>query len=144
MKDLKRERGRVAASGSLCMPSFFSKIMITVFTVCMMCAVVLVSVIWIGTEQASAADVKINKVNFPDKYFRKYLSKRYKGNVISEAQLAKTKTMDVASSKVSSLKGIEHFYNLKDLYCSSYMTEADVTQTDEIYEAKKQNKITKN
>lgn len=142
MKGLERDRGRVEASGFLCMPSIFSRILLVVFAVCVMFAVVLVSVIWIGTEQASAADVKINKVNFPDKYFRKYLSKRYKGNVISEAQLAKTKMIDVASSKVSSLKGIEHFYNLKELYCSSYMTEADVNQTDEIYEAKNQNKIT--
>ena len=67
------------------------------------------------------ADVEINETNFPDDLFRNYVSGTFdkdSNGTLSNAEIATVTRMDALhSSRISSLKGIEHFTALMILNC---------------------------
>ena len=83
-------------------------------------------------------DVEINDKNFPDKNFREYVKRNFDKNPcdgkLSKDELDKVTEISIkyqsdSSLRVSSLKGIEHFKNLKKLSCSyNYIKEFDVSK----------------
>ncbi len=81
---------------------------------------------------AADGDVAINETNFPDTVFRAYVQKEFDTNndsVLSEAEIAGAKEIKAYSSKISSLKGVEHFTALETLECGgNKLTELDVSK----------------
>lgn len=75
-----------------------------------------------GDDNPSSGDnteIKIDATNFPDVNFRNYLlSQNYgKDGVLTDAEITKITKIEVSSSDVVNLKGIEFFTKLKSLYC---------------------------
>ena len=77
---------------------------------------------------AEGDGVKIDETNFPDSNFRNYVSENFdadQNGVLSQSECDKVEKINISQSfdaednskKVKSLKGIEHFKNLKKLYC---------------------------
>ena len=68
----------------------------------------------------SWADVEINETNFPDENFRNWLLSQVYGkdNNLSQTEISFIKTIDVSDRNIKSLKGIEYFTALTELYCS--------------------------
>ncbi|WP_157844076.1 leucine-rich repeat domain-containing protein [Candidatus Stoquefichus sp. SB1] len=80
-----------------------------------------------------AGEVAIDKANFPDDIFRKYVKETFdtlKDNVLSIKELDNIYTVNVLSkSDIESLKGIEYFPNLRFLYCNNTkITVLDVSK----------------
>ena len=78
-------------------------------------------------------DVEINSTNFPDKVFRDYVKKWFdkapRDGKLSERELEQVTMIDLSRRGVSSLKGIEYFTNLKDLWCDeNNLTNLDVSK----------------
>ena len=66
------------------------------------------------------AQVKIDESNFPDEVFRSYVSSHFDNNrdkLLSNAEILAVKKIDVASTKVADLKGIDIFQQLNYLNC---------------------------
>lgn len=89
-----------------------------------------------GTFNGSPAQVDvtgnllINDVNFPDANFRSYISDRYysKSGYMTEACVAATTSIHCNGMRISSLKGIEYFTALTNLYCyNNQLTTLDVS-----------------
>ena len=82
---------------------------------------------------SALADVAIDKTNFPDKNFRKYVSINCDtdGNgVLSDSEIASVDYIDFdyTGLSVSNLKGIEHFSALSYLICwNNNLTSLDVS-----------------
>ena len=77
------------------------------------------------------ADVEINETNFPDENFRNWvLSQDYGADgVLTDAEIASVKRISVSDKSIQSLKGIEYFTALTDLYCGdNQLTSLDVSQ----------------
>ena len=80
---------------------------------------------------ASAHDVEINKVNFPDDNFRTWLLKQDYGEdgVLTESEIKSITKIYVGMRNISSLTGIEHFIALSELWCdANQLTELDVSK----------------
>lgn len=83
------------------------------------------------------ADVIINQTNFPDENFRNYLKSKLcnddgvvygKDGVLTDAEIAVIKQMYVTNKQISSLKGIEFFTELTELYCdNNLLSSLDVS-----------------
>ncbi|MCH5308920.1 MAG: hypothetical protein J1E58_03585 [Prevotella sp.] len=76
-------------------------------------------------------DVEINAENFPDANFRNYLlAQRYgEDGVISSYEIESIIMISVDSLNISSLKGIENFVALQNLYCNfNQLTSLDLSQ----------------
>ena len=71
------------------------------------------------TIAASAQDVVITQVNFPDRNFREWLLQQPYGTdgVITEAEKGTITSLSVQSLGIKSLKGIKNFSALTELYC---------------------------
>ncbi len=82
------------------------------------------------TVWAAAGDVAINAGNFPDGTFREYV-KRFDSNsdgILSQTELSKVTSISANNSNITSLKGVEHFYNLTTLYCyNNKLTSLDMS-----------------
>ena len=79
------------------------------------------------------ADVAIDETNFPDETFRAYVSSNCdtdnNGN-LSEEEIAAVTNIDVSGQGISSLKGIEYFTALWELYCNNnQLTALDVSSS---------------
>ena len=80
---------------------------------------------------AEAGDIKINDTNFPDAGFRAYLLNGYHyvdgkkiriaggDDILSQDERNAVKIMDVSTSEVRGLKGIEYFPELRELNCTN-------------------------
>ena len=84
------------------------------------------------TASYANGDVEINKDNFPDENFRKYVSdnfdKKPRNGKLSDGELDNVKWIDISDKSVTSLQGIEHFKNLTHLNCSgNKLTKLDVS-----------------
>ena len=75
---------------------------------------------------AMAADeVAINETNFPDPNFRSWLQAKYGDSAV----ISQVTIIDVYNKSISDLKGIEHFTELKYLYCdNNQLTSLDVSK----------------
>ncbi|MDI9468650.1 MAG: hypothetical protein QM296_00405 [Bacillota bacterium] len=87
----------------------------------------LLSLIWQGHPVlAFGEDVVINEANFPDANFRTYI-RGFDSNgnaVLESAELQVVDKITCRSSGIRSLKGIEHFYALEELYCDNNLLES--------------------
>ncbi|MBR5343547.1 MAG: immunoglobulin domain-containing protein [Oscillospiraceae bacterium] len=103
----------------------------------LLCMLMMVSLIPAAPALA-ASGVAINERNFPDDTFRKYVSENLDGNqngYLSTKELG-AKQIDIPAdyNTIRSLKGIELFYALETLKCSSIsnLTELDLSQNIEL------------
>ena len=70
---------------------------------------------------AAGNEVVIDSTNFPDEVFRQYVKDNFDidGNgVLKENEISIITELSLNDTGVTSLKGIEYFINLEDLYCS--------------------------
>ena len=102
--------------------------------VALLCAALLAALL---PAAAQAEGVTIDETNFPDAAFREYVERvcDSDGNkVLSAEEIGKVESMMLVAgwttvSKITSLKGIEYFTALTELYCSNNaLTELDVSK----------------
>ena len=82
-------------------------------------------------QEVLPTDIVINDTNFPDANFRNYLLSQSFGSdgVITEAEIAGVKEIDVSNRNITSLEGIEFFTALTGLICyNNQLTTLDVTK----------------
>lgn len=79
------------------------------------------------TAFADSSGVKINKKNFPDEKFRKYVVKHadmnYDGK-LSQSEAESLTKMQLIDGSIKSLKGIEYFTELEELLCHRLSLES--------------------
>ena len=83
----------------------------------------------------AGADVEINEQNFPNTIFRNWVLKQSYGEdgVLTDEEIADVREIWVDSKKIKSLKGIEYFKNLVELYCyDNTLSALDVSQNTEL------------
>ena len=84
----------------------------------------------------AAAVVSIDVANFPDTKFREYVKANWDSDdngILSDTEIAAVKSVRVSSKGIESLKGIEYFTALKELYCwSNRLTELDVSKNTKL------------
>ena len=81
-------------------------------------------------SQTTWADVEINETNFPDEAFRTYLSGQSYGKdgILTDAEIAKVKTLNVAKKSIQTLQGVKIFTALTTLTCNgNELTSLDVS-----------------
>ncbi len=84
-------------------------------------------------DDETAADVPINKENFPDDVFRNYVKNEIIGDsnatVLTGETRQKVTVIEVPNMGISSLKGVEYFFFLSTLICSdNNLTELNVSR----------------
>ena len=79
-------------------------------------------------------NIEINEINFPDDTFRAFVTNlSLDGNVLSLEERLSVDTINLQEANITSLKGIEFFPNLEDLYCSNNkLTQLDVSQNKKL------------
>ena len=83
--------------------------------------------------------IEINAENFPDKNFRNYLLRQDYGKdgVLTDEEIKSVTKLVIFSMNIESLKGIEFFTELKELYCyGNQLTSLDLSnnkQLEELY-----------
>ncbi len=80
---------------------------------------------------AADGDITIDETNFPDANFRTYVQKFdvERDSVLSKQELADVHQIGVVGNSISSLKGVEHFTALTQLFCDdNQLTELDVSK----------------
>ena len=85
------------------------------------------------------ADVAIDATYFPDANFRQYILDAgfdaNKDGTLSSSEIARVKYISCAEKEIKSLKGIEHFTALTDLWCSyNQLTNLDVSKNTALTE----------
>ncbi len=79
-----------------------------------------------------AEEVAINETNFPDPIFRKYVKDKFdtlSDGVLSLDEISKITHIIIGNQNIGSLEGIEHFHELKFLWCQkNAITELNVSQ----------------
>ncbi|MDR2962402.1 MAG: InlB B-repeat-containing protein [Bacteroidales bacterium] len=83
------------------------------------------------TIAAAFAQIEINEVNFPDPKFREFLLSQTWGKKgeLTDAGIAKVKSITVDSQGISDLTGIGYFTALTELYCNNnQLTSLDVSE----------------
>ena len=93
--------------------------------------IILTAVLLLCLCAGAAAQVEINKTNFPDGTFRAYVTREFDSNsdkVLSDAEIALATRIDVRGMGIQSLQGIEYFAALEYLDCydnnSDYLKKA--------------------
>ena len=83
-----------------------------------------------------AESIKIDSAHFPDDNFRKYITRIADENAdgfLSDAERMDVMRVDVSSSKVTSVKGIEYLFNLTELEISNNpISELDLSGNPKI------------
>ena len=77
------------------------------------------------------SEIKIDETNFPDENFRNHILSLYYGEdgMLTENEIANVTGIYLYNQNIQSLKGIEHFTALKELYChSNQLTTLDVSK----------------
>ena len=81
-------------------------------------------------------DISINAENFPDETFRKYVTNNFDSDsngYLSESEISLITEIYANNKGITSLKGIEYFVNLRELYCNNNaLTELDITSNTEL------------
>ena len=76
----------------------------------------------VGIRVLTSDGLAINSETFPDAIFRSYISSNIdkdKNNILSSAEIAAVKTLNVNSQGIADLSGIEYFTSMTTLYCNS-------------------------
>ena len=88
--------------------------------------------IYTAIEKNQTEGLLLNAANFPDANFRAALAEILKiseGDEITEAKIAATTSLNVASKQIADLTGIEHFTMLTRLNCrNNQLTSLDVSK----------------
>ena len=97
----------------------------------------LAALLMIGVMSSAAwCAVEINAMNFPDSVFREYVSQfDWDGDgMLSDEELASETFIGLdGNGNVSSLKGIEYFFNLESLHCDeNQVAEVDLTRNPKL------------
>ena len=87
------------------------------------------------TAKTTAAEepvgVAIDEQNFPDENFRDYVSQNFDNNsnqFLSDKEILAATKIDVSGKGITSMKGLEYFTELTELYCQiNNLTELDVS-----------------
>ena len=94
--------------------------------------IILTAVLLLCLCAGAAAQVEINKTNFPDGTFRAYVTRNFDSNsdkVLSDAEIALATRIDVRGMGIQSLQGIEYFAALEYLDCyDNNLTSLDVSR----------------
>lgn len=94
--------------------------------------IILTAVLLLCLCAGAAAQVEINKTNFPDGTFRAYVTREFDSNsdkVLSDAEIALATRIDVRGMGIQSLQGIEYFAALEYLDCyDNNLTSLDVSR----------------
>lgn len=81
---------------------------------------------------AAGSGIKINKTNFPDSSFMKFVKKKADSNndgSLSKQEISKTKKLSCSFKGIKNLKGIEYFTSLNTLDCSfNGLTSLDLSK----------------
>ena len=86
------------------------------------------------TTMAVKFQIAINETNFKDATFRAYVSENFDTEDANSGRLTKeecaaVKKIDVTEKGITSLKGVEYFTGLKELYCgSNQLTALDLSK----------------
>jgi len=75
-----------------------------------------------GEKITVRLEMKIDSTNFPDANFRKYVLNKIdtnKDGKLSKSEIQKTKVIEISEKSIKSVKGIEHFSELEELYCDN-------------------------
>jgi len=86
---------------------------------------------WTEYEGREAMVIHIDSENFPDENFRNYLLEQSYGKdaILTEEEIRDIKKLSVSSKKIGSLKGVEFFTALTELYCyNNQLTSLDVSK----------------
>ena len=97
----------------------------------------LMMVLSVTTAFASGKTVAINKKNFPDAIFRKYVKSfdKNKDGKLSAKEIKEVEEIGLADKGISSLKGIEFFTSLEYLNCDgNKLTTLDVSKNTKLTE----------
>ena len=93
----------------------------------------------VNEDTTVGGNISLNKLRFPDDTFRDYLRRfdTYNTNLLSREECEAVTEIDVSDGyygqKITSLKGIEFFPNLKTLLCyNNQLTELDVSQNKKL------------
>ena len=84
-----------------------------------------------GSEDVYSENIEINSTNFPDANFRNYLlAQDYgKDGKLTESEIKAITEIRIENMGVKSIKGIEYFSALTELYCgTNQMTSLDVSK----------------
>ena len=84
----------------------------------------------------SRSAVTIDETNFPDEIFRKWILKQSYGKdgVLTDAEIARIKEIDVFSLDIKTLKGIEYFTALESLWCANLQEKLDISKNTALTE----------
>ena len=86
----------------------------------------------LNAELSLIGAVSINATNFPDENFRNFIKNKYdldKDGILSSQEIGRVGAVGISGNTISSLKGIEHFKNMKNLFCDNCgLKELDVSK----------------
>lgn len=89
-----------------------------------------------SADDAKAADVAVNKTNFPDAKFRAYVTEKFdtnKSGGLSTAEIQAAKEIDITGLGVANLKGVERFTYATSLFASrNKLKAADLTKNTKL------------
>ena len=98
------------------------------------------SFLTVSAEEVISDGIQVTEENFPDAYFRDYILKNIadENGFISKDKISSVTALNVSGtyesrSDCKSLKGIEYFTGLKELYCQySYLSQLDLSKNTEL------------
>lgn len=76
----------------------------------------------VGIRVLTSDGLVINSESFPDEAFRSYILSNIdkdKNNILSSAEIAAVKTLNINSKGIADLSGIEYFTSMTTLYCNN-------------------------
>lgn len=95
-----------------------------------------ISVVVSFESSTNADDVVVNSTNFPDEAFQNWILKNIeaaKDGVLTAAELESITNIDCSEKQIHSLKGIEYFTSLDNLYCQfNQLTSLDVSKNTKL------------
>jgi len=90
----------------------------------------------VSQESISTIIADVNADNFPDEIFRNYVSENFdtdQNNALSQSEIDAVKSIGLYGRDITSLKGIEIFTELEELYClDSKVSELDVSSNTKL------------
>lgn len=91
----------------------------------------------IATTAGAQGGVAINATNFPDAFFRNFVSSKSidtdRDGYLNPTEIAAVTTMFVNDQSITNLKGVEHFTALTKLNCSyNRLTSLDLSHNTEL------------
>ena len=91
----------------------------------------LLAVVILFPATAKAANVAINKTNFPDTNFRQFVAEEFDANedgYLNTSEIKNAEEMNCYNRGISNMKGLEYFTYLEELYCDcNKLTSLDLS-----------------